>query len=139
MKYFTIQELTRSNTAEAKGIDNTPTPEEEKKLVALIENVLDPLREMYGGPITVNSGYRSPALNKAVKGSSTSQHVRCEAADITGGNKEANKRIFELIREKLPFDQLINEYDYSWVHVSYKSSGNRKEVLKCVNGKYLRG
>lgn len=130
MKYFTIQELTRSNTAEAKGIDNTPTPEEEKKLVALIENVLDPLREMYGGPITVNSGYRSPALNKAVKGSSTSQHVRCEAADITGGNKEANKRLFELIREKLPFDQLINESDYSWVHVSYVSpEKNRKQTL----------
>ena len=130
MKYFTIQELTRSNTAEAKGIDNTPTPEEEKKLVALIENVLDPLREMYGGPITANSGYRSPALNKAVKGSSTSQHVRCEAADITGGNKEANKRLFELIREKLPFDQLINESDYSWVHVSYVSpEKNRKQTL----------
>lgn len=139
MKYFTIEELTRSDTAEEHGIDNTPTKEAREKLVALVDNVLDPLREMYGKPITVNSGYRSPALNKAVKGSATSQHVRCEAADITGGNKEANKRLFELIRENLPFDQLINEYDYSWVHVSYKSSGNRKEVLRCVGGKYLRG
>lgn len=138
MKYFTIEELTRSDTAEAKGIDNTPTKEAKKNLIALIENVLDPLREMYGSPITVNSGYRSQALNKAVKGASTSQHCKGEAADITGGNKEANKQLFEMIRENLPFDQLINEYDYSWVHVSYKSSVNRKEVLKCVGGEYYR-
>lgn len=139
MKYFTIEELTRSDTAKEHGIDNTPTKEAREKLVALVNNVLDPLREMYGKPITVNSGYRGPVLNSCIGGSKTSQHCKGEAADITGGNKEANKRIFELIREKLPFDQLINEYDYSWVHVSYKSSGNRKEVLKCVNGKYLRG
>lgn len=139
MRYFTIEELTRSDTAEEHGIDNTPTKEAKEKLVALIENVLDPLREMYGGPITVNSGYRSPSLNKAVKGASTSQHVKGEAADITVGSKEGNKKLFELIRDNLPFDQIINEYDYSWVHVSYKSSGNRKEVLKCVNGRYLRG
>lgn len=74
MKYFTIEELTRSDTAEEHGIDNTPTPEEEKKLVALIENVLDPLREMYGGPITVNSGYRGPVLNSCIGGAKTSQH-----------------------------------------------------------------
>ena len=138
MKYFTIEELTRSDTAKVKGIDNTPTKEAKEKLIALIENVLDPLREMYRGPITVNSGYRSLALNKAVKGASTSQHVKGEAADITVGSKEGNKKLFELIRDNLPFDQLINEYDYSWVHVSYKSSGNRKEVLKCVGGKYYR-
>ena len=139
MKYFTIEELTRSDTAEVKGIDNTPTKEAREKLVALVDNVLDPLREMYGKPITVNSGYRGPVLNSCIGGAKTSQHCKGEAADITGGNKEANKRLFELIREKLPFDQLINEYDYSWVHVSYKSSGNRREVLRCVNGKYLPG
>lgn len=139
MKYFTIEELTRSDTAEEHGIDNTPTKEAREKLVLLVDNVLDPLREMYGNPITVNSGYRGPVLNSCIGGAKTSQHCKGEAADITGGNKEANKRLFELIREKLPFDQLINEYDYSWVHVSYKSSGNRKEVLRCVGGKYLRG
>ena len=139
MKYFTIEELTRSNTAEEHGIDNTPTKEAKEKLVALVDNVLDPLREMYGKPITVNSGYRGQVLNSCIGGAKKSQHCKGEAADITGGNKEANKRLFELIREKLPFDQLINEYDYSWVHVSYKSSGNRKEVVKCVNGKYLPG
>lgn len=138
MKYFTIEELTRSDTAEEHGIDNTPTKEAREKLVALVENVLDPLREMYGKPITVNSGYRGPVLNSCIGGAKTSQHCKGEAADITGRNKEANKKLFELIRDNLPFDQLINEYDYSWVHVSFKSSGNRKEVLKCVGGKYYR-
>lgn len=138
MKYFTIEELTKSETAEEHGIDNTPTKGAKEKLVALVDNVLDPLREMYGKPITVNSGYRGPMLNSCIGGAKTSQHCKGEAADITGGNKEANKRLFELIRENLPFDQLINEYDYSWVHVSYKSSGNRKEVLKCVGWKYYR-
>ena len=82
MKYFTLKELTRSTTATAKGIDNTPTPEVEKNLTLLVENVLDPLREIYGKPITVNSGYRCPELNKAVGGSKTSDHVKGFAADI---------------------------------------------------------
>lgn len=138
MKYFTIEELTKSETAEEHGIDNTPTKGAREKLVALVDNVLDPLREMYGKPITVNSGYRGPVLNSCIGGEKTSQHVKGEAADITVGSKEGNKKLFDLIRDNLTFDQLINEYDYSWVHVSYKSSVNRKEVLKCVGGKYYR-
>lgn len=130
MKYFTIEELTRSNTAEAKGIDNTPTQEAKEKLIALIENVLDPLREMYGNPITVNSGYRCPKLNAAVGGAKNSQHMRGEAADITAGSREENKKLFELIRKNLSFDQLLNESDYSWVHVSYVSpEKNRGQIL----------
>ena len=130
MKYFTIEELTRSNTAEEHGIDNTPTKEAREKLVALVDNVLDPLREMYGKPIIVNSGYRCPQLNAAVGGAKNSQHMRGEAADITAGSKEENKKLFELIRERLPFDQLLNESDYSWVHVSYVSpERNRKQTL----------
>lgn len=130
MKYFTMRELTRSATAEAKGIDNTPTTEAAVRLTTLVTHVLDPLREMYGKPITVNSGYRCPQLNAAVGGAKTSQHMRGEAADITAGSKEENRKLFELIRERLPFDQLINESDYSWVHVSYVSkSKNRKQIL----------
>lgn len=130
MKYFTIQELTRSDTAEEHGIDNTPTKEAKENLVALVDNVLDPLREMYGKPIIVNSGYRCPQLNAAVGGAKNSQHMRGEAADITAGSKEENKKLFELIRERLPFDQLLNESDYSWVHVSYVSpERNRKQTL----------
>ena len=75
MKYFTIKELCKSNTAIKYGIDNTPTPEVEQNLIALIENVLDPLREAWGSPIIINSGYRCPILNKAVGGSKTSSHM----------------------------------------------------------------
>lgn len=130
MKYFSIEELCRSTTAEKEGIANDPTADVETKLTALVDNVLDPLREWYGKPITVNSGYRSPELNKAVGGSNTSQHMKGEAADITAGSREENKKLFEHIKGSLPFDQLIDESNFSWVHVSYKSSGNRKQVLK---------
>ena len=87
-----------------------------------MNNILDPLREAWGAPIQVTSGYRSPAVNKAVKGASTSQHVLGEAADIrTVPNTRANnKKLYELIKKlNLPVDQCINEYDYSWIHVSY--------------------
>ena len=85
---------------------------------------------MYGKPITVNSGYRCPKLNDAVGGAKNSQHMRGEAADITAGSKMENKRLFELIWDNLPFDQLIDESNYSWVHVSYVStSKNRKQIL----------
>lgn len=130
MKYFTLKELTRSATAEAKGIDNTPTPEVEKNLTLLVENVLDPLREIYGKPITVNSGYRCPELNKAVGGSKTSDHVKGFSADITGGSKEENERIFNIIKHNFHFKQLIDEKGFSWVHVSYDPSNLKNQILK---------
>ncbi|WP_418311209.1 D-Ala-D-Ala carboxypeptidase family metallohydrolase [Phocaeicola sp.] len=130
MKYFTMKELAKSSTADKLGIDNTPTPEASVQLSNLVTHVLDPLREMYGKPITVNSGYRCPKLNDAVGGAKNSQHMRGEAADITAGSKMENKRLFELIWDNLPFDQLIDESNYSWVHVSYVStSKNRKQIL----------
>lgn len=130
MKYFTIAELCQSETATAKGIDNTPTKDIEDKLQKLVDNVLDPLREWYGKPIIVNSGYRCEALNKTVKGASSSQHKYGEAADITAGSKEENKKLFEYIKDNLPFDQLIDESNFTWVHVSYKENRLRKQVLK---------
>ena len=130
MKYFTLKELTRSTTATAKGIDNTPTPEVEKNLTLLVENVLDPLREIYGKPITVNSGYRCPELNKSVGGSKTSDHVKGFAADITGGSKEENERIFNIIKHNFHFKQLIDEKGFSWVHVSYDPSNLKNQILK---------
>ena len=130
MKYFTIKKLAKSSPADKLGIDNTPTPEASVQLSNLVTHVLDPLREMYGKPITVNSGYRCPKLNDAVGGAKNSQHMRGEAADITAGSKMENKRLFELIWDNLPFDQLIDESNYSWVHVSYVStSKNRKQIL----------
>ena len=125
-----MKELAKSSTADKLSIDNTPTPEASAQLSNLVTHVLDPLREMYGKAITVNSGYRCPKLNDAVGGAKTSQHMRGEAADITAGSKTENKKLFELIRDNLPFDQLIDESDYSWVHVSYVStSKNRKQIL----------
>lgn len=129
MKYFTIKEMTKSSTAKANGIDNTPSSEGVLKLQKLIEAVLDPLREWYGKPIRVNSGFRCEALNEAVGGSDTSQHRLGEAADITVGTKKGNKKLFEYIKDNLPFDQLINESNFSWVHVSYREGRLRKQVL----------
>lgn len=130
MKYFTIEEMTKSSTATAKGIDNTPSEEGVLKLQKLIEVVLDPLREWYGKPIKINSGYRCEALNEAV-GSKTkkSQHLYGEAADITVGSKTENEKLFNYIKDNLPFDQLINESNFSWVHVSYREGRLRKQVL----------
>ena len=130
MKYFTIQELSHSDTAVARGIDNCPTAEAIHNLTKLVENVLDPLREKYGKPIRVSSGYRSAILNRSVNGATSSQHRFGEAADITVGSKEENRKLFEIIRLELPFDQLIDERDFSWVHVSFREGRNRKQVLK---------
>lgn len=142
MKYFTIKELTNSATAKRKGIDNRPTQEVTTALVALVDNVLDPLRQAYGKPIVVTSGYRSVKLNKAVGGASSSQHVKGEAADIrsVSDDPKENKVIFDLIRKLgLPFDQLINEFGYDWVHVSFSRFKKRGQVLSAVkkNGKTI--
>lgn len=130
MKYFTIKELTKSSTAEAKGIDNTPTQEVERNLTALVDNILDPLRAIYGKPITVNSGYRCPELNRAVGGSATSDHVKGFAADITAGSKEENERLFNIIKHNFHFSQLIDEKNFSWVHVSYNPNNLKNQTLK---------
>lgn len=131
MKHFTMGELCASTTADAHGIRNIPPLQEAGNLKALADNVLDPLREWYGKPVTVNSGYRCPRLNRLVGGAAGSQHLKGEAADITAGSKEENRKLFDHIKSHLPFDQLIGEKDYSWVHVSYKRDGNnRKQILK---------
>ena len=120
MKYFTIAELTRSTTAQLRGIDNTPSQQVINNLTAFVDNVLDPLREAWGAPIHVNSGYRCPALNKAVGGAPASQHMLGEAADITAGSKVKNQCLYRLLRQlDLPVDQAINEHDFSWIHVSH--------------------
>ena len=130
MKYFTIHELTQSDTALQKGIDNTPPPAIKVKLTSLINNLLDPIREAWGSPISVNSGYRCPVLNKAVGGVSTSQHQKGEAADITVGSPELNRQLFDLIAKgDFDFDQLIDESNYSWVHISYATGKNRHAIL----------
>ena len=125
MKYFTIKELTKTST----GLDNVPSKDEQANLEYLVNNVLDKVREIYGKPIKVNSGYRSKLVNKKVGGASNSQHTKGEAVDITGGNKTENKMIYEIIKNLGKYDQLINEYDYSWIHISYKNGNNRHQEL----------
>lgn len=130
--YFTIDELLRSDTAKAKGIVNQPTEAHRQNLEVLIQ-YLNKVREQYGKPIIISSGYRSEALNKAIGGAANSQHSKAEAADIvpaTGGNLA---EIFYSIIEVGKFDQLIWEVNAKgsrWVHVSHKASGNRGEILE---------
>jgi hypothetical protein len=126
MKHFTLEELTHTNT----GLENTPTNEVVTNLQQLVENVLDPVREIYGKPITVNCGYRSPEVNRKVGGVANSQHLKGEAADISAGSKRENAVLYEIIRLRGKFDQLINEKDFSWIHVSYTKNRNRMQTLK---------
>ncbi len=136
MKYFTIAELTASTTAKARGIDNTPGAAELANLENLVNFLLDPLRELYGKPITVSSGYRCARLNSAVGGSSTSEHRYGMAADISGGSKAENRKLFDLIRNNFVFGQLIDEKDYQWVHVSFNPGRMRNQVLRYNGSSY---
>ena len=145
-KYFTLAELTPSSTAKRLGIKNEPTPAHLECLKGLATNILDKVREHFGKPIWISSGYRCKALNDATPGSSaTSQHCSGEAADLDQdgrGTGVTNKIVFDYIKDHLNFDQLIYEYgtdaNPDWVHVSWESTGKqRKQVLRCtrVNGK----
>ena len=114
-KYFTIDELCRSNTADKMGIRNVPSADIKERLEVLINELLDPVREAWGKPIKVNSGYRCPKLNKAVGGVANSQHMKGEAADLNAGSKWENEALFELIRKNYEFDQLIDESRFACV------------------------
>lgn len=138
MKYFSIKELCRSEDAEKHGIDNTPSEEAKINMENLIVEVLDPCREKYGKPITVNSGYRSRQLNAKVGGVDTSDHLTGEAADITGGSVAENRRIFKTLVENGKFDQIIWEKGGQWVHVSWRGDDSRHIMLEFKNNSYRR-
>jgi hypothetical protein len=137
-KNLALAEVMRSETAKRKGISNMPTPEHIENFKLLAENVFQPIREHFGVPIHISSGYRSKALNTAVGGSLSSQHCSGEAIDIDmDGTSVTNAQIFNFIKDNLSFDQLIWEFgtdsNPDWVHVSYESTGKqRKQVLKAV-------
>ena len=129
-KHISLKEATFSATATRLGIDNQPTAEHLACMKLVAEKCFEPLRNWYGKPIKINSFYRGSKLNKAVKGSLSSQHCKGEAIDMDCGSIEENKKIFDWCKANLDFDQLINEYNYSWVHISYtEKKPNRKQIL----------
>ena len=139
---FSLSELTKSQTAERKGIDNTPSPEHQENLKLLCESVLQPVRDHFGKVVTISSGYRSPELCTAIGSKITSQHARGQAADfeIFG---VSNKSLADYIDSELHYDQLILEYwnesdpNSGWVHCSFSEGNNRKQYLRAYkeNGK----
>ena len=133
---FSLNELTKSQTAERKGIDNTPSAEHQENLKSLCEMILQPIRDHFGQVVSVSSGYRSPELCVAIGSSTQSQHAKGEASDfeIFG---VSNKELADYINENLDYDQLILEYwkgedepNSGWVHCSYTNGSNRKQYLR---------
>ena len=132
-KNFSMEELVASDTARMKGIDNTPDKEVEARLIQLAQQVLQPLRNSYGKPIKISSGYRCKTLNKAIGGVSTSQHLKGEAVDINNGQSE-NKKLFllasKMIKEGvITVGQLIDEKGYKWLHISLPDNKHRNQIL----------
>lgn len=124
-RYFSLDEMLVSQMAARKGIDMTPTADIKSNLRALCFNVLDPLRLEIGQPIHVSSGYRPPALNRAIGGASTSQHCKGEAADINVAGWTPLRLALLIESMKLPYDQIIMEFG-QWVHVSHKRLGPQR-------------
>lgn len=134
-EHFTLSDFVRSETADRNHIDNTPSPEVIDNLRALCRNVLEPARVAFCAPIYITSGYRCPALNKAVGGKPTSQHLRGEAADLQVKGVQNLRRLYRMIKDHGVFDQLLYESNGAtkWIHVSYKASGNRQQAIDNYN------
>ncbi len=132
-KNFTLPEIIHSNTAKRLGINNAPNKEHLKNMQVLVRDLIQPMRDVLG-PIRISSGYRNPELNRAIGGSSKSQHCKGEALDLQywSKGKMCNKEIYDwVIKSGIEFDQMINEFDFSWIHISLKSNGkNRKQILE---------
>ncbi len=147
-EHFMLSEFTRSGTAERLGIDNTPPEVVVGCLQSLVKNVLEPVRVFYNRPVSIISGYRSPALNKAVGGEPTSQHLFGQAADFEVPSVP-NADVVRWIKANLKFDQLIaevlKEHDGSagWIHCSWRDGANRNELISFLgknrNPRYVPG
>ena len=135
MKYFCIEELTSSATALREGIDNRPGKCAYHLLHVLVDQLLDPIREAWGEPIVVSSGYRCKQLNELVGGAKHSHHLLGCAADIIAGNRADHRRLFRLIQQmqqegRIRFTQLIWGSDGRWIHISYVPSDLRCQVIE---------
>ena len=132
-KNFTLSEITKSNTAKRLGIDNAPNQEHLNNMQILIRDLIQPMRDALG-PIRISSGYRSPVLNRAIGGSTKSQHCKGKACDLQfwKEGKMCNKEIYDwVLKEGIEFDQMINEFDYAWIHISLRPDDkNRRMVLE---------
>jgi zinc D-Ala-D-Ala carboxypeptidase len=147
-KNFTLEEMTKSETALRYDIDNTPNEQEISAMKLLAEKVLQPVRDHFGKGVKVNSGFRNQDVNQKVGGSRNSDHIRGQAADIEIPGIP-NAELAEWIKDNLEFNQLILEFytpgvpDSGWVHVSYIPEDNKKQVLTATkkDGKtvYLQG
>ena len=132
--HFSLNELTKSQTATRKGIDNTPSPEHIDNLTSLCLQILEPTRRHFGKPMVITSGYRSADLCLAIGSNPNSQHAKGEAADFEMFGED-NKELAKYIRSELIYDQLILEYweesdpSSGWVHCSYNKTNNRKQSL----------
>ena len=132
---FSLNELTRSQTAERKGIDNTPSGEHQENLKLLCTHILQPIRDYFGKVVTVSSGYRSPALCQAIGSKTTSQHAKGQAADFEIFGL-SNQELANYIHSTLNYDQLILEFwspenpNSGWIHCSYSKDNNRKQYLR---------
>jgi len=135
-KYVSYDEAVISNTALKKNIDNTPNLSQLENIRVLCRKVFDPLRVWVGGPVKVNSVFRSPKLNAAIGGSKSSQHMALKGAaiDIDDNHKhKTNLEMFHYIKDNLEFDQLIAEFPNNgkprWLHISYNEGANRNRIL----------
>ena len=131
-KNFVLSEITRSNTAKRLGIDNGPDKDHLRSIQRLITNLIQPMRDALG-PIRISSGYRNPNVNRAIGGSTKSQHCKGEALDLQfwKDGKICNKEIYDwVLSSDVEFDQMINEFDFAWIHISLKKEDNRKQVLE---------
>ena len=137
-KNFTLSEITKSNTAKRLGINNAPDKEHLKNMQVLIRDLIQPMRDALG-PIRISSGYRNPQLNRAIGGHTKSQHCKGEALDLQfwKKGKMCNKEIYDwVIKEGIAFDQMINEFDFAWIHISLKNVGkNRRMILEAYKDK----
>ena len=131
-KNFVLSEITRSNTAKRLGISNEPSKKHLANMQKLITELIQPMRDSIG-PIRISSGYRSPQLNRAIGGSSKSQHCKGQALDLQfwKDGQMCNQEIYKwILNSNLQFDQMINEFDFAWIHISFNANKNRKQVLE---------
>jgi len=128
-EHISYNEATQSPTALRFGIENTPTEHQLFTMRIVANTCFEPLRKWYGKPIKINSFFRCTLLNQKVGGSSTSSHTKGEAIDLSAGSKDENKKLFDWCKANLVYDQLINEYDYTWIHISFRQGQNRNMVL----------